>query len=43
MYLGEHWASDAVSTYLFASLWLAGTVEAHLFRKSRFDITRVQH
>ena len=42
MYLGEHWASDAVSTYLFASPWLAGTIEAHLFLKPRLDMARAQ-
>jgi membrane-associated phospholipid phosphatase len=43
VYLGEHWPSDVVSAYLFASLWLAGTVAAHLFLKPRLDITRAQH
>jgi membrane-associated phospholipid phosphatase len=43
VYRGEHWPSDVVGAYLFASLWLAGTVEAHLFRKPRLDITHVQY
>jgi hypothetical protein len=43
VYLGEHWASDAVSTYLFASPWLAGTIEAHLSLKPRLDMARAHH
>jgi membrane-associated phospholipid phosphatase len=43
VHLGAHWRSDVVGAYLVASVWLAGTVEAHLFLKPRLDITRVQH
>ena len=43
VYLGEHWSSDVVGAYLVASLWLAGTVEAHLFLEPRLDITCAQH
>ena len=43
MYLGEHWPSDVVGAYLFASLWLAGTIEAHLFLKPRLAMARAQH
>lgn len=36
VYLGEHFPSDVVGAYLFASLWLAGTIELHLMLKRRF-------
>jgi membrane-associated phospholipid phosphatase len=31
VYLGEHWPSDVIGGYLFAGVWLAGTIELHLF------------
>jgi undecaprenyl-diphosphatase len=43
VYLGQHWPSDMLGAYLFASLWLAGTIEAHLFLKPRLDRTRAHH
>ncbi|HEY7984611.1 MAG TPA: phosphatase PAP2 family protein, partial [Ktedonobacterales bacterium] len=36
VYLGEHWPSDVVGAYLFAGVWLAATIEAHLRLKRRF-------
>lgn len=35
VYLGEHWPTDTLGAYLLAALWLAGTIEAHLFIKRR--------
>jgi undecaprenyl-diphosphatase len=35
VYLGEHWPSDVVGAYLFASVWLAGTIELDLWHKRR--------
>jgi membrane-associated phospholipid phosphatase len=43
VYLDGHWPGDVVVAYLLASLWLVGTVEAHLFLTPCLDITHVQH
>jgi undecaprenyl-diphosphatase len=31
VYMGEHWPSDVLGAYLFAAVWLAGTIELDLF------------
>lgn len=35
VYRGEHWPSDTLGAYLFAGLWLAGTIELHLALERR--------
>jgi undecaprenyl-diphosphatase len=31
VYLGQHWPSDVLGAYLFAGVWLAGSIELDLF------------
>lgn len=36
VYLGEHWPSDVLGAYLFSAVWLAATIEAHIWLKRHF-------
>jgi membrane-associated phospholipid phosphatase len=38
VYLGEHWPSDVVGAYLFAAMWLAATIELHIWLKRHFKL-----
>ena len=38
IYLGEHWASDVLGSYLLGSLTLVGLIQAYLWGKTRFFI-----
>lgn len=40
MYLGQHWPSDVMGAYLFASIWLALTIYIYRWGKSRFFVTQ---
>jgi undecaprenyl-diphosphatase len=35
VFLGQHWPSDVLGAYLFAGIWLAGTIEVQIFLKGR--------
>jgi membrane-associated phospholipid phosphatase len=35
VYLGQHWPSDVLGAYLYAGVWLAGTIEAQIVLKQR--------
>jgi membrane-associated phospholipid phosphatase len=35
VFLGQHWPSDVLGAYLFAGIWLAGTIELQIFLKQR--------
>jgi undecaprenyl-diphosphatase len=35
VYLGAHWMTDTIGAYLLAGLWIAGTIELHLYLKRR--------
>jgi membrane-associated phospholipid phosphatase len=37
VYLGQHWPSDVLGAYLFAGVWLSGTIELHLFLKRHIE------
>jgi membrane-associated phospholipid phosphatase len=37
VYLGQHWPSDVLGAYLFSGVWVAATIEAHLFLKPRLS------
>ena len=38
IYLGEHWASDVLGSYLLGSLTLAATIQIYLWGKTRFFV-----
>ena len=38
IYVGDHWASDAVGAYLLGSIWLALTVYIYRWGKTRFFV-----
>jgi undecaprenyl-diphosphatase len=38
IYLGEHWASDAVGAYLLGGIALAGIIQFYRWGKSRFFV-----
>jgi undecaprenyl-diphosphatase len=38
IYLGEHWPSDVLGAYLFAAIWLAATIELHIWLKRHFKL-----
>jgi membrane-associated phospholipid phosphatase len=35
VFLGQHWPSDVLGAYLFAGIWLAGTIELQILLKQR--------
>jgi membrane-associated phospholipid phosphatase len=38
IYLGEHWASDVLGSYLLGSLTLVATIQVYLWGKTRFFV-----
>ncbi|MDQ3239340.1 MAG: hypothetical protein M3P33_02340 [bacterium] len=36
MYLGAHWASDALGAYLFSAIWLVITIYFYRWGKKKF-------
>jgi len=38
IYLGEHWASDVLGSYLLGSLTLVDTLQLYLWGKTRFFV-----
>jgi len=40
VYLGEHWPTDVIGAYLLGGLWLAGTIELHLWLKQRLGVSQ---
>jgi len=40
VYMGQHWASDAVAAYLLGSIWLTLTILVYRWGKPRFFVNQ---